>query len=54
MPRPPGPKFLDLDPTVLPKDDFSPFTRNLIERLRQADEAAPLLEESADRLVRAG
>ncbi|HEX5775338.1 MAG TPA: glycosyltransferase family A protein [Caulobacteraceae bacterium] len=54
--RPPGPKFLDLDPTVLPKDDFSPFTRNLIERLRAADEAAPLLEERADpgRRVSAG
>ncbi|HEX6866600.1 MAG TPA: glycosyltransferase family A protein [Caulobacteraceae bacterium] len=54
--RPPGPKFLDLDPTVLPKDDFSPFVRDLIERLRAADEAPPLLEEPAGpgRMVSAG
>lgn len=39
-----GAAFLQVNPTVLPPDSLSPYTRNLIERLREADEAPVLVD----------
>lgn len=51
--RAPGPKYLDVDPTVRPGDMLSPYMRRLIERLREADESPALLEHPSEPLVSA-